>query len=129
MDGRAHPPAYAPHTLLGFSTGKYEGTVLTVPTTHLKRNWIRSNGQPFSSEATLVEHFVRHGDWITYATVITDPVYLSEPLLRTTNMRRVTRNPDAWLYACDDGPWTTENFIEAVYTSLKQGRAKAARRK
>src|SRR5437667_11846327 len=25
MDGRPHPPAYAPHSFPGFSTGKYEG--------------------------------------------------------------------------------------------------------
>lgn len=103
MDGRAHPPAYAPHTFLGFSTGQYEGTVLTAETTHLKRNWIRSNGIAFSSEATMVEHFIRHGDRITYASVVTDPVYLSEPYLRTSDMRRLDREPDAWLYACDDG--------------------------
>jgi cyclase len=30
-------------------------------------------------------------------------VYLSEPIMRTTDMARLTRNPDAWLYACDDG--------------------------
>ena len=30
MDGRPHPPAYAQHTWAGFSTGKYEGNILTV---------------------------------------------------------------------------------------------------
>jgi len=40
MDGRPHPPAYAPHTFTGFSTGKYEGHILTVTTTHIKRGWI-----------------------------------------------------------------------------------------
>jgi len=32
---------------------------------HLKRGWIRANGMPQSDEATLVEHFIRHGDRIT----------------------------------------------------------------
>ena len=103
MDGRPHPPAYAKHTFLGFSTGKYEGDVLTVYTTHIKRNWIRLNGQALSDETTLVEHFIRHGDRITYVTVLTDPVFLSEPLIRSTDMLRETRSPEAWLYACDDG--------------------------
>ena len=103
MDGRAHPPAYAQHTFLGFSTGKYEGNALTVYTTHMKRNWIKANGMTQSDQATLVEHFVRHGDMITYVSVLTDPVYLSEPLIRSTEMLRNVRNPDAWLYACDDG--------------------------
>jgi cyclase len=103
MDGRPHPPPYAQHTFLGFSTGKYEGTVLTVYTTHMKRNWIKANGMTQSDQATLVEHFMRHGDRITYVSVLTDPVYLSEPLMRTTDMTRTTRDPEAWLYACDDG--------------------------
>jgi len=30
MDGRPHPPAYAPHTFAGFSTGEYQGNTLTV---------------------------------------------------------------------------------------------------
>jgi len=114
MDGRPHPPAYAPHTFLGFSTGKYDGNVLTVYTTHLKRNWIRTNGVAFSSEATLVEHFIRHGDRITYVTVITDPVYLSEPLMRETDMRRLLRQPDAWLYACDDGEQVIGRPVDQV---------------
>ena len=114
MDGRPHPPAYAPHTFLGFSTGKYEGGVLSVETTHLKRNWIRSNGIAFSSEATMVEHFIRHGDRITYASVLTDPVYLAEPYLRTSDMRRLDREPDAWLYACDDGEQIVGRPVDQV---------------
>src|SRR5437773_5739772 len=103
MDGRPHPPAYAKHTWLGFSTGRYEGNVLTVYTTHLKRAWLRSNGVPQSDQTMLVEHFVRHGDRITYMTVLTDPVNLTEPYVRSTNQFRSVRQPEAWLYACDDG--------------------------
>ena len=32
MDGRAHPPEFAPHTWQGFSTGKWDGDILTVTT-------------------------------------------------------------------------------------------------
>ena len=103
MDGRLHPPAYAKHTFLGFSTGKFDGNVLTVYTTHLKRNYIRTNGVAMSDQATLVEHFIRHGDRTTYVTVLTDPVYFTEPLVRNSDMRRSVRNPEAWLYACEDG--------------------------
>jgi len=103
MDGRPHPPAYAKHSFPGFSTGKYEGNVLTVYTTHLKRNYIRTNGVAMSDQATLVEHFMRHGEILAYTSVITDPVYLAEPLIRTSLFRRNDRDPDAWLYACDDG--------------------------
>jgi glyoxylase-like metal-dependent hydrolase (beta-lactamase superfamily II) len=103
MDDRPHPPLYAQHTWSGFSTGKYEGNVLAVYTTHLKRGWIRANGIPQSDEATLVEHFVRHGDQITYFSVVNDPVYLAEPFTRTYTLLRNVKEPDAWLYACDDG--------------------------
>lgn len=103
MDDRPHPPAYAQHTWSGFSTGKYEGNALVVYTTHLKRGWIRANGIPQSDEATLVEHFVRHGDTITYFSVVNDPIYLAEPFSRTYTLVRNVKEPDSWLYACDDG--------------------------
>src|SRR5215469_12257289 len=103
LDDRPHPSPYAQHTWSGFSTGKYEGNTLTVTTTHLKRGWIRANGMPQSDEATLVEHFIRHGDRVTYLSVVNDPVYLAEPFSRTYTLVRNQKEPDAWLYACDDG--------------------------
>jgi len=103
MDDRPHPPAYAPHTWAGFSTGKYEGNTLSVYTTHIKRGWIRANGIPQSDEATVYDHFIRHGDRITYFSVVNDPVYLAEPFSRAYTMLRNAKEPDAWLYACDDG--------------------------
>ena len=84
MDGRPHPSKYARHTWQGFSTGQWKGDVLTVTTTHLKWNYIRRNGVPRSDEATVTEHFARHGDYLTLLTYIDDPVYLTEPLLRTS---------------------------------------------
>jgi hypothetical protein len=85
MDGRPHPPEYAAHTWQGFSTGKWDGDMLTVTTTHLKMGWIRRNGIPRSDKAVLTEHFVRHGDYLTLISVIDDPTYLTEPFVRTTN--------------------------------------------
>jgi hypothetical protein len=85
MDGRPHPPEYAAHTWQGFSTGKWDGEMLTVTTTHLKRGWIRRNGVPRSDTATLVERFIRHGNVLTLISWINDPVYLEEPFVRTTN--------------------------------------------
>jgi cyclase len=84
MDGRAHPSKHARHTWQGFSTGQWNADVLTVTTTHLKWNYIRRNGVPRSDEATVTEHFARHGDYLTLLTYIDDPVYLTEPLLRTS---------------------------------------------
>jgi hypothetical protein len=85
LDGRPHPPEYAAHTWQGFSTARWEGSMLTVTTTHLKTGWIRRNGVARSDTAVLTEHFIRHGDVLTHIGIITDPVYLEEPFIRTTN--------------------------------------------
>jgi hypothetical protein len=85
MDGRPHPPAYAAHTWQGFSTGKWEGDMLTVTTDHLKNGWIRRNGIARSERATLTEHWIRHGNYLTLVSIVTDPVYLTEPFIRTTD--------------------------------------------
>ena len=85
MDGRPHPPENAPHTWQGFSTGVWEGNTLTITTTHLKENYLRRNGLPRSDQAVLTEHWTRHRDYLTIVTVIEDPVFLTEPLVRSDN--------------------------------------------
>ncbi len=85
MDGRPHPSEDAAHTWQGFSTGKWDGNELTVITTHLKEGYVRRNGVPRSDRATLMEHWIRHGDFLTLVSIIYDPVYLTEPFIRTTN--------------------------------------------
>ena len=103
MDGRPHPPAYAPHTWMGFSTGRFVGNALVIETSHIKQGWLRRNGLPESDQATTVEFFVRHGDHLTYTSVIMDPVYLTEPVVRTTDFARQPVDHGNWLFACDDG--------------------------
>lgn len=85
LDGRPHPSPNAPHTWAGFSTGTWEGDMLTVEVTHLKEGYLRRNGLPRSDKATLREHWIRNGDFLTVVTIITDPVYLTEPFVRTTD--------------------------------------------
>ena len=87
MDGRAHPPEYAPHTWQGFSTGRWEGDTLVVTTTHLKAGWMRRNGLALSDRATMEDRFYRHGDLMTHVYIISDPVYLTEPLVKTNGFR------------------------------------------
>jgi hypothetical protein len=103
MDGRPHPPAYAPHTWMGFSTGRFVGNALEVQTTHLKQGWLRRNGLPQSDQTTVVEYFVRHGDRLTHTAVINDPVFLNEADVRTTDFFRQPLDHQSWLFACDDG--------------------------
>ncbi|MEQ1757892.1 MAG: hypothetical protein ABL986_06200 [Vicinamibacterales bacterium] len=95
MDGRPHPSEYAEYTFDGFSTGKVEGSRLTVTTTHAKYGVIQRNGVPASTKAVMTEHFIRHGDWLTLVTIVDDPVYLEEPFIRTSHWVRTSNvTPD-----------------------------------
>jgi len=87
MDGRPHPPDYAEHTWGGFATGEMVGQTMTVTVTHLKEGYLRRNGLPRSDTAKIVEHWIRHGDYLTVAVIMYDPVYLAEPFVRTTDYR------------------------------------------
>ena len=84
MDGRPHPPEYAPHTWQGFSTGQWQGNTLVVRTTHIKEGFLRRNGVPHSDKLVMTEYFVRHGSYLTSNLYVEDPVYLEEPLLRNS---------------------------------------------
>jgi hypothetical protein len=79
MDGRPHPSQYAPHTFDGFTTGVWEGDVLTTYTTHMKAGYIRRNGVPGSDQTTMTAHFMRHGNSLTISAHLEDPIYLTEP--------------------------------------------------
>lgn len=85
MDGRPEPSPNAPHSWQGFKTGKWEGNQLKVTTTHIKQGWTRRNGLPQSTKATLIERFIRHGNIMTVVNVVQDPVYLTEPLIKSEN--------------------------------------------
>jgi glyoxylase-like metal-dependent hydrolase (beta-lactamase superfamily II) len=85
MDGRPHPPEWGPHSWSGFSTGKWEGNMLVVTTTHLKGAYLRRNGASFSDNATMMEYLTRHGNYLLVTMIITDPVWLEEPFVQTTN--------------------------------------------
>lgn len=87
MDGSPRPPAHALHTFEGFSTGTWEGNKLVVETTHLKAGFIRRNGVAHSDRARMIEHFIRHGDYLTIVTAVDDPVYFDEPFVRSTDFK------------------------------------------
>jgi hypothetical protein len=100
MDGRSHPDEYHPHTWMGFSTGRWEGDRLVVRTTHIKYGWHRRNGVPQSDRATMTEHFIRMGDVMTRISVLHDPVYLTEPLVKSEEFVLNTRQSGPLLYQC-----------------------------
>ena len=87
LDGRPHPSDSAEHLWTGFSTGEWENGMLHVTTTHFKQMFIQRNGIPVSPYAVMHEYFIRHGDRMTTITQIDDPVYLDEPMIRTSTFR------------------------------------------
>jgi hypothetical protein len=107
MDGRPHPPEYAQHTAMGFSTGEFVGQVLKIHTTHLKEGWLRRNGVPRSWFGELTEHFTRHGDVLTWHVYVDDPAYLEEPFFRN---RDYVYNATGRM-----GPYPCESVIETDF--------------
>jgi hypothetical protein len=69
LDGRAHPPASAPHTRSGHSVGHWEGDTLVVDTTHVSSGTFMNNGFNHSDALHLVERFRMSADgatlWLT----------------------------------------------------------------
>ena len=86
-DSVPHPAAWAPRTWQGFSRGHWEGDQLVVHTDHLKVGWIRRNGLALSDRASSDERYIRHGDVMTHILMVSDPVYLTEPMIKTTGYR------------------------------------------
>jgi hypothetical protein len=108
MDGRPHPSKFAAHTWAGFSTGAWEGDTLKVVTTHVKAGYLRRNGVMFSDRVLYTEYFDLHDKYLTVTTLTEDPVYLTEPLLRTEsfvwNPYQALANPDAYGSVCQPTP-------------------------
>jgi hypothetical protein len=51
----------------------------------------------------MTDYFVRNGDMMSHITILIDPVYLSEPLIRSQEFFRSQRELPAgtWLWVCD----------------------------
>lgn len=109
MDGRAHPPPEAPHTWLGFSTGRWEEDVLVVETSHIKHGYLRRNGVPQSDRARVTEYYVRHGDLLSITAVTMDPIYLTEPLVKSQTfvLNGTVHDAARWSWPC-------EPFVESI---------------
>jgi hypothetical protein len=128
MDGRPHPDEYTPHTWMGFSTGRWDGDRLVVTTTHLKQGWHRRNGLPMSDQATLTEHYVRLGpDLMSRISITRDPVYLTEPLVKSEEFVLNTRLGGPLLYGCkpvvevpDHKPGDVPHFLPGENDNLTE---------
>jgi hypothetical protein len=65
---------------------------LKVVTTNMQAGWLRRNGVPYSDAATMTEYFDRFSDgtdeWFTVTTMVEDPVYLTQPLMVSSNFKK-----------------------------------------
>jgi glyoxylase-like metal-dependent hydrolase (beta-lactamase superfamily II) len=86
---------------MGFSTGQWNGDILTVKSTHIKKEFYRRSGIPSSDLTTVVEHYIRHGNLLSHVMIITDPVYLSEPYVNSQEFALMERGNQNWLYNCE----------------------------
>jgi hypothetical protein len=100
LDGRPHPSDLAVHTWGGFSTAEFVGEMFKITTTHLKEDYYRRNGVPSSDRATLTQYWIRRGDYLTWVTIAYDPVYLTEPMIRSSEYR-LALNQQIPPYPCD----------------------------
>ena len=80
-------PGIAPST----SAAKY----LQVTTTNMRAGYLRKNGVPYGDKATLTEYYDLFSEptgetWIIVTTVVTDPVYLENPLILTAQFVKET---------------------------------------
>jgi hypothetical protein len=79
-----------------------------VVTTHIKAGYLRRNGISFNDNATLTEFFDLHDKYLTVTTLAYDPLYLTEPLLRTEsfewNPYQPLAPPHAYGAACQPAP-------------------------
>jgi len=89
LDGRPEPSDLALHSWFGFSEGAFHGGILKFTTTHIKEDTRRRLGVPSSSETTLTQFWIRNGDHLVWVTIDDDPVYLTEPMVRSMDYRLI----------------------------------------
>jgi hypothetical protein len=89
LDGRQEPSDLALHSWFGFSKGSFEGGHLKFTTNHIKEDTLRRLGVPSSDRTTLTQFWIRHGDHLEWLVIDDDPVYFTEPMLRSMDFKLV----------------------------------------
>ena len=101
MDGREHPKD-VPHSKVGHSVGRWEGSTLVVDTTHISESTITNNGLNHSDQVHVVERFWLSEDGKTLYGLqeFEDPVVLDN---RGARFMAWTRSPGEYVfpYECD----------------------------
>jgi hypothetical protein len=81
----------------------------------LKKGWVRRNGAPVSDQATLLTYFARHGDVLTVTVFVDDPLYFTEPYIKSTDYTLAPRIPTATFESADN-PGTCYGHTTVVFS-------------
>ena len=110
LDGR-QPPEFYPHSGMGYSTGRWEGSELVVETRLLAQNTRDFRGEPISEQARLEEVSTLSEDGQSMTAVITlhDPDNYKRPPIRR---RAWTRKPSTQIYPNECDP---DSFFRQMY--------------
>ena len=114
MDGRPHPSKYAPHTWAGFTTGQWQGSTLVTRTTHIKWGWIRRNGVATSDQAEVVTYYTRNENVLTVTWIVYDPLYLSEPFIRSSDFIAAPRGVTAAAFGVEPADRGNNIFAQCL---------------
>jgi len=109
MDGQPPPPD-TPHTIHGYSVGRWQGDTLVIETTHLAESFFRVTRGPVSDQARVVERYwpSPNGQDLLLDVMLDDPVYYTEPFILTR--REWTWDPSAYI-----NPWECVDQMDLFF--------------
>lgn len=113
MDGRDHPPEDAPHSKMGFSTGRWEGGELVIETTHIAPSTITNNGLDHSGSIRMVERYKLSDD----GTKLHATEWFSDPeTLENNGARYITweKRPGQYVYPYECDPTFAVEYQSVV---------------
>jgi hypothetical protein len=91
-------------SILGHSTGRWDGDTLVVETTAINYGYFTTNGIPLSDEVEIIERFTPTEDAsrLAYEITVIDPATFSEPVVMDKSWVWL---PDVRIepYECDEG--------------------------
>ena len=87
MDGRRHPDNEPP-TVMGHSTGHWEGTTLVVDTIGIGAGFLRPEGLPNTADIHVTERYTPAGDSMRVSLTVDDPEYYTGPFVVSRDMER-----------------------------------------
>jgi hypothetical protein len=126
LDGRGYPDD-APNRAMGYSLGRWDGSVLVVETEKLAGGYVDLAGQPISKNARIVERIWIEDEGQTLKSELTlyDPDNYRRPIPRTRSWRRT---PETVIleYDCDPYPFfrglELEGKLDEYWQRMRQRR-------